>query len=64
MILDETKSPPMIIDLSNQRLGFSAQKESRRNFKIKMQMHPKSNSNPNNSGNDQNLSSIEEENED
>ena len=36
MILDETKSPPQIIDLSNQRLGVTIQKESRKNFKIKM----------------------------
>ena len=63
MILDETKSPPQIIDLSNQRLGQLHKKESRKNFKIKMQLHCKSISNPNNSGNDQNLSSIEEENE-
>jgi hypothetical protein len=52
MILDETKSPPVIIDLSNQRLGSIHLKEERKNFKIKMQQQSKTNSNQNGSGND------------
>jgi hypothetical protein len=47
MILDETRSPAQIIDLSNLRLGsIIHNKEERKNFRIKMQ-HQQSKTNSN-----------------